>query len=119
MPRKQQSLSAQGGTTAAASEPDSPVSAAEQSVSPEGRKDSQNPTRWRAVYAFIPTVLALLTSINTLRNQFASDDLEQVLSNSFIRHFSNLPAAFTKSVWSFAASDIIFTGDQYFRPIFN
>jgi len=119
MPRKQQSLSAQGGTKAAASEPNSTVSTAEQSVPPEGRIDSQNPTRWRAAYALIPTVLALLTSINTLRNQFASDDLEQVLNNSFIKHFSNLPAAFSKSVWSFAASDIIFTADQYFRPIFN
>jgi tetratricopeptide (TPR) repeat protein len=119
MPRKQQSLSARGGAKAAASEPNSTVGLAEQSVSPEDRKDAQNPTRWRAAYALIPTVLALLTSINTLRNQFASDDQEQVLNNSFIRNLSNLPAAFTKSVWSFAASDIIFTANQYFRPAFN
>jgi protein O-mannosyl-transferase len=119
MPRKQKSLSAQGGTKAAASEPNSTAGAAEEDVSPEERQVSQNPTRWRAAYALIPTLLALLTSINTLRNQFASDDFDQVLGNSFIKHFSNLPGAFTKNVWSFAASDIIFTADQYFRPIFN
>lgn len=119
MPRKRQSLSAQGGSKTPASEPNSIISAAEQSVSSEERRDSQTSTRWRAAYAFIPTILALLTSINTLRNQFASDDQEQVLNNSFIKNFGNLPAAFTKSVWSFAASDIVFTTNQYFRPAFN
>ena len=119
MPRKQHSSSGPGEAKAAASEPISTANTADQIVLPEERKDSQDPTRWRAVYALIPTLLAVITSINTLRNQFASDDLEQVQDNLVIRHFSNLPAAFTKSVWSFAASDIIFTGDQYFRPMFN
>jgi protein O-mannosyl-transferase len=119
MPRKQQSSSAQGKANAAASEPIATVGLAEQSVSAAERNDSQNPTRWRAAYSLIPTVLALLTSINTLRNQFASDDQEQVLNNSFIRNLNSIPAAFTKSVWSFAASDIIFTTNQYFRPAFN
>ena len=67
----------------------------------------------------IPTLLAVITSINTLRNHFASDDLEQVLGNSFIKQLSNLPGAFAKSVWSFAASDISVTVDPYFRPIFS
>lgn len=119
MPRKQKTSSAQGRTEAAASDPISTVSATEQSEQAEERNDSPNSPRWRAAYGLIPTLLALLTSINTLRNQFASDDLQQVLNNSLIRHLSNLPAAFTKSVWSFAASDIVFTSDQYFRPIFS
>jgi tetratricopeptide (TPR) repeat protein len=112
-------MSAHGGDKAVASEGTSTVNAAEQGMLPEEQKDSENPARWRPVYALIPIALALITSINTLRNQFASDDLEQVLSNSFIKHFSNLPAAFTRSVWSFAASDIVFTGNPYFRPIFS
>lgn len=119
MPRKQHSLPAHGGTKASASEGIPTVSAAEQKVQPEETKDSQNPARWRAVYPLIPTVLALITSINTLRNQFASDDLEQVLGSAFIKQLSNLPSAFTKSIWSFAASDIILTGDPYFRPILS
>jgi tetratricopeptide (TPR) repeat protein len=119
MPRKRQSLSAPGESKIPASEPNSILGPAEQSVSSEERKDSQTSTRWRAAYALIPTVLALLTSINTLRNQFASDDQEQVLNNAFIKNFGNLPAAFTRSVWSFAASDIVFTTNQYFRPVFN
>jgi tetratricopeptide (TPR) repeat protein len=74
--------------------------------------------KWRAGYALVPVILAVIASINTLWNHFASDDLEQVLHNSFIKHLGNLPAAFTSSVWSFNASDIIFTVDPYFRPIF-
>jgi tetratricopeptide (TPR) repeat protein len=119
MPRKQHSLPALGGTKASASEGIPTVSAAGQSVPLEEPNASQNSAKWRTVYPLIPTVLALITSINTLRNQFASDDFEQILSNAFIRHFSNLPAAFTRSVWSFGASDTIFTGDPYFRPIFS
>lgn len=119
MPRKQHSFPALGGTKASSSEGIPTVSAAGQSVPLEEPNASQHSAKWRAVYPLIPTVLAMITSINTLRNQFASDDFEQILSNAFIRHFSNLPAAFTKSVWSFGASDIIFTGDPYFRPIFS
>lgn len=75
--------------------------------------------KWRGVYAFVPVILAVITSINSLWNSFASDDLEQVLSNPFIKRLGNLPAAFTSSVWSFTAADIIFTVDPYFRPIFS
>ncbi len=75
--------------------------------------------KWLGVYALVPVILALVTSINALWNHFASDDLEQVLSNTFIKHLGNLPAAFTSSVWSFTAADIIFTVDPYFRPIFS
>lgn len=119
MPGKQRSLSGQRGAKAVASESDSTVSAAQQSVSSEEQKDPQNPTTWRHAYALIPTVLALITSLSTLRNQFAADDLDQILNSLFIRHLSNLPAAFTRSIWSFGASDIVLTSDMYFRPIFS
>jgi len=67
----------------------------------------------------VPVVIALITSINSLWNYFAADDLQQVLGSSFIKRIGNLPAAFTTSVWSFTAADIIFTVDSYFRPLFN
>ena len=70
-------------------------------------------------YPFVPVILALVTSVNSLWNHFASDDLEQVLGNPFIKHLGNLPAAFTTSVWSFTAANIVFTVDPYFRPIFS
>src|SRR6185295_3946089 len=73
---------------------------------------------WRGIYAFVPGIVALITSINSLWNYFASDDLQQVLGNTFIRRFSNIPASFTTSVWSFTAADVVFTVDSYFRPIF-
>src|SRR6185503_3228338 len=75
--------------------------------------------KWRGVYALIPGAFALLVSINTLWNGFASDDGQQVLKNDFIKTFSNLPRAFTSSVWSFTTSDIIFTVDPYYRPLFT
>ncbi len=74
---------------------------------------------WRRVYALVPVIIALITSSNSLLNYFASDDLEQVLGNTFIKQLGNLPAAFTTNVWSFTAADIIFTADPYFRPIFS
>ena len=74
---------------------------------------------WRGFYALAPVLLAMVTSANTLWNYFASDDLEQILSNPFIKQLGNLPAAFTTSVWSFNAAEIIFTVDPYFRPIFS
>lgn len=71
------------------------------------------------MFAVFPVLLAVVTSINTLWNHFAADDLEQILNNSFIKTFSNLPAAFTKSVWSFIAADVVFSVDPYFRPLFS
>ena len=75
--------------------------------------------QWRGVYTFIPPLLALIASMNSLWNYFAADDLEQVLNNPFIKRLGNLPSAFTSSVWSFTAADIVFTVDPYFRPIFS
>lgn len=73
----------------------------------------------RGIYALVPVIIAVISSINSLWNYFASDDLQQVLGNPFIKSLSNLPAAFTTSVWSFTATDIVFTADFYFRPVFS
>ncbi|MFY9557858.1 MAG: tetratricopeptide repeat protein [Blastocatellia bacterium] len=70
------------------------------------------------MYSLFPPAMALIASINTLFNGFASDDQQQVLNNAFIKSFDNLPVAFTTSVWAFAP-DIVFTVDSYFRPVFN
>lgn len=91
----------------------------ERSSDNESPASTSESVKWRGIYALVPILLALLTSINTLWNYFASDDLEQVLNNPFIKHFRNLTAAFTRSVWSFTAVDIVFTVDQYFRPVFT
>lgn len=115
MPRKRQSLSAHSGTKAPESAPYLADGSVEQDIATEEPVYSR--TRRRALYSLIPTALALIASINTLWNQFAADDLEQVLNSSFIKHLSNLPAVFTRSVWAFGGSEIALTADMYFRPI--
>ena len=67
----------------------------------------------------IPVTLSILVSINSLWNDFASDDERQVLNNEFIKTLANLPKAFTSSVWAFMGGDIVFTADSYFRPLFT
>jgi len=88
-------------------------------IEPEVRKTPWLSSKWRDVYMIVPAIIAFATAANSLGNYFASDDLEQVLSNPFIKRLGNLPAAFTNSVWSFTSTDIIFTVDPYFRPIFS
>ncbi|MEW6213122.1 MAG: tetratricopeptide repeat protein, partial [Acidobacteriota bacterium] len=75
--------------------------------------------RWRRVYALLPALLAILASINTLWCGFAADDSYQVLRNAFIKNLSNIPRAFTSSVWAFVSGEIIFTVDSYYRPLFS
>ena len=77
------------------------------------------PGAWRRVYVVIPAVLALITSINTLWNDFATDDAQQVLNNVFIKSMGNLPLAFTSSVWSFVNLDISMVAQPYYRPMFS
>src|SRR5713226_728865 len=74
--------------------------------------------RWRGIYILVPMALAVLTSLNTLQNGFVHDDAAQVLNNSFITDFGNLPLAFTSSVWSFLTDSIRSLTDVYFRPMF-
>ena len=89
--------------------------------SPDDAKvsDDAASTRWRGIYVLVPVIIALISSINSLWNYFASEDLEQVLGNPFIKKLENLSAAFTTNVWSFSAADLVFTADPYFRPIFS
>src|ERR1051325_4483926 len=68
---------------------------------------------------WLPAALGFLASLNVLRNDFVSDDAQQVLNNLFIRDLKNLPLAFTTSVWSFATTDIAATAQPYFRPMFS
>jgi protein O-mannosyl-transferase len=81
-------------------------------LAPEARAGSR-------LVALIPIGLALVVSINTLWNDFASDDERQVLNNEFIKTLANIPHAFTSSVWAFMGGDIVFTADSYFRPMFT
>jgi tetratricopeptide (TPR) repeat protein len=74
---------------------------------------------WRKAIILVPVVLAFLFSMNSLWNDFATDDTQQVLGNVFIRDLKNLPLAFTTSVWSFASSDIGATAQPYYRPLFS
>lgn len=71
------------------------------------------------VSLILPAVLALLGSLNSLWDGFAADDLQQILNNPLIKDLKNVPLTFTNSVWSFASSDIVFSVDLYYRPLFN
>lgn len=67
----------------------------------------------------LPVGLAFLASANSLWNEFATDDLQQIVHSTFIRKLSNIPLAFVTSVWAFASSEVIFTVDSYYRPLFS
>lgn len=71
------------------------------------------------VSLILPGLLALLGSLNSLWDGFATDDLQQILNNQLIKDLKNIPMTFTNSVWSFTSSDIVFSVDQYYRPLFN
>ncbi len=77
------------------------------------------PSSWQRAYSLVPVALAFLTSANSIWNQFASDDTQQVLGNIFIKRLSNLPLAFTTSVWSFVSVDIAMAVQSYYRPLFS
>lgn len=71
------------------------------------------------LYALVPAILALLTSINSVWNGFAFDDTQQILKNEFIKRFSDLPLLFTNSVWSFKTDSLLVaSADSYYRPMF-
>src|ERR1041384_3541949 len=114
MPRKQQSVSEQVNTKPSATIVNSNARTVLGEASTQESDASRARPRWRVAYALVPTLLAVITSLNSVWNHFASDDLEQVLNNALIKHLGNIGAAFTKSVWSFAGADIVFTVDPYF-----
>jgi tetratricopeptide (TPR) repeat protein len=73
----------------------------------------------RRLFILTPVALAILVSANSVHNEFASDDLQQVVNNTFIRDFRNLPLAFTTTVWAYVTEDIAMTMQPYFRPMFS
>ena len=73
-------------------------------------------SKW--IYALAPVALAILVSLNTLWNGWVADDDTQIVKNVAIQKLNNIPHSFTSSVWSYATSDILFTVDTYYRPIF-
>jgi protein O-mannosyl-transferase len=75
--------------------------------------------KWRSLYALVPVMLALLVSLNTLSNGFATDDISQILNDSFVKKLSNLPLIFTSRVWAFATEDVILSLGSYYRPSLN
>jgi tetratricopeptide (TPR) repeat protein len=96
----------------------SPDSAARSNEHSRSSSDAA-PAKWRRIYALVPAVLALLTSINSLANGFAFDDGQQVLANESIKRLSNLPLIFTNSVWAFDTNNLIVaSSDSYYRPLF-
>jgi tetratricopeptide (TPR) repeat protein len=84
-----------------------------------GRYEKVPGQSFRAAYALLPVAIAIIVSINTLWNGFAADDSLQILRNEYVKSFSNLPRAFTTSIWSFATEDINFAVSSYYRPFLN
>src|SRR5512138_680346 len=55
---------------------------------------------------WLPVLLALAASLVTLANNFACDDVQQVINNGLIKSLTNVPTAFTSSAWQFAPPDV-------------
>lgn len=122
MPKNKRSNSASRAAKRART-PDSNVATSVAKESGDARAQHSAPpahlVNWRPIYALIPPLLALLTSINSLRNGFAFDDEQQLLRNEFIKSLANLPDAFTTSVWSFMGDTASLDPDAYYRPLFT
>jgi tetratricopeptide (TPR) repeat protein len=77
-------------------------------------------TSWVRRYAvWLPVALALLASLVTLANDFACDDIQQIVNNGLIKSLTNLTTVFTSSAWQFAPADIGSISQAYYRPLFN
>ena len=67
-----------------------------------------------------PVLILALVSFavyfNALSGAFVYDDETQVVENPWIRDVSNIPTAFSKSVWSFHSAAII---SNYYRPLMH
>jgi Flp pilus assembly protein TadD len=100
----------------AESKPDSHRSPSENRQQEAGQDISAR--RASLICVLAPPLLAFLATVNTLWNGFATDDRSQVLANNFIKDVTNLPLAFTTSVWAFT-NDISFSVDNYYRPWFT
>jgi len=72
---------------------------------------------WNSLYVMASMFAALLVSVNTLRNDFAFDDLALIVQNSSIKSLHNLPRFFTDSLWA-VSQESIWRSEAYFRPVF-
>ncbi len=82
---------------------------------------TESPTLLRnkqgALYLLILVALAVLPYLNSLRNTFVYDDIDQVVRNPYIQNFHHLREIFTSSVWSFMGD---FRGStNYYRPVMS
>ena len=60
---------------------------------------------------------SLVPYLNSLRNDFVYDDINQILVNPYVRDFHHLREIFTSSVWSFMGD---FRGSSnYYRPVMS
>lgn len=69
----------------------------------------------RYIYHFVPVALAFLTSINTVTNRFAYDDIWMFVKNSFIHNSRNLPLVLVTNPWT--PTDVPGLVFPYFRPL--
>src|ERR1051325_6604503 len=80
---------------------------------------SAGPASLARYAVWLPALLALAASLATLANDFACDDVQQVVSNGLVKSLANAPAAFTTSAWQFAPADVGSISQSYYRPLFN
>jgi hypothetical protein len=74
----------------------------------------------RGLYPALLVILCFAAYANSLIAEFVWDDQFQVVRNETIRSFSNLPKAFTTSLWSFMSSEggaPSGTFNRYYRPV--
>jgi len=72
---------------------------------------------WSPYLFMLPFFLVIVAYIGTLGFQFVYDDPAQVLHNSLLRSWSNLPGFFTHDVWSFNQVSGA-PPTNYYRPVF-
>ncbi|HVF89455.1 MAG TPA: tetratricopeptide repeat protein, partial [Blastocatellia bacterium] len=83
----------------------------------EGARAEDFSIPWNSLYPIIPMFAALLVCVNTLRNDFAFDDLALIVQNGSIKELRNIPYFFADSS-SPIALESIWKSDVYFRPVF-
>jgi len=88
---------------------------------PVAAPESPSPFRWRTWRRVGDVALLLavacLPYLNSLRNDFVYDDVDQILVNPYLRSWGHLREIFTSSVWSFMGD---FRGaTNYYRPFMS
>jgi protein O-mannosyl-transferase len=72
--------------------------------------------RWRSIYALVPSVMAVLVSLNALKNGFAYDDEWMFVRSPFIHNVRNLRFIFSVNAWAGVDPSGI-TPFPFFRPL--